>query len=399
MGHHKTFTDDPKMDASVSGRAKTIWLAVTAIGIAGSVFALLQNSKQFYFSYLTAFVFAVTLALGCLFFVIIHHLVRASWSTGFRRTAENYAANLPWLALLFIPIALGYHDLFHWSHEGITEADPIIAWKSGYLNSTAFFIRAAVFFGLWTLMIKFFRNNSIKQDETGDTALTFKMRWWAPLSIIGFALSITFAGFDWLMSLDPHWFSTMFGVIIFAGSVVTCFATLCLTGLWMTKHGVLSNTLTVGNFHDAGKLMFGFTCFWTYTSFSQFFLIWYGNIPEETAWYLLRMNEGWEYIGRLLIFGHFIIPFWFLMSRHIKRHRMGLGAAAAWMLMIHYVDLFYMIQPTMHHHLTFDFVANISTLMAVGGFCVYMTIRRMDKDAIVAHRDPQLTASMNYDNS
>lgn len=398
MGYHKTFIDNPNMDESVSRPAANIWLAVTAIGLAGTIFAAVDDTRQFYFSYLNAFVFCVTLALGCLFFVVIHHLVRASWSTSFRRIAENYAANLPYFALLFIPVAIGYHDLFHWSHEGITEKDPIIAWKSGYLNAPAFFIRAGVFFLLWSLMIWFFRGNSVKQDETGDTQLTYKMRWWAPLSIIGFALSITFAGIDWLMSLDPHWFSTMFGVICFAGSMVACFATLCLTGLWMTKRGVLTNTLTKGNFHDAGKLMFGFTCFWTYTSFSQFFLIWYGNIPEETAWFLLRTNEGWEYIGRLLIIGHFILPFWFLMSRHVKRNRFALGAAAVWLLGMHYVDLFYIIQPILHHHLSFDIVANVSTLMALGGFSVYMAIRRMNTDAVVAHRDPQLNASMNYDN-
>jgi hypothetical protein len=400
MGHHITFTDDTKMDATLAASASTKWLGIIGLGVLGSAYGFFVDQAQFFFSYLNAFMFAVTLALGCLFFVIIHHLVRASWSTGFRRLAENYAANLPLLLLLFIPVAFGHHDLYHWSHEGITEIDPLIAAKSGYLNTAFFFGRALFFFAIWILMIRFFRKNSVKQDETGDTALTFKMRWWSPLCMIGWALSITFAGFDWLMSLDPHWFSTMFGVIIFAGSVVTCFAILNITGLWLTKNGVLANTLTMGNFHDAAKLMFGFTCFWAYTSFSQYFLIWYGNIPEETAWFHLRLNEGWENVALLLVFGHFILPFWFLMSRHMKRNRFALGVAAVWMLLIHYIDLFFMIQPTHMHHFGFSWiVSSVSTLMVVGGLCVYMTLRRMTKDAVVAHRDPQLTASMNYDNS
>ena len=400
MGHHKTFTDDTQMDASVASRASRLWLGIVGVGVLGSAYSFFADQTQFYFSYLNALVFAVTLALGCLFFVIIHHLVRASWSTGFRRIAENYAANFFLLLILFLPIMFGYHDLYHWSHEGIADKDPIIAAKSGYLNTTFFFIRALLFFGVWICMIHFFRKNSVKQDETGDTALTFKMRWWSPVCIIVFALTTTFAGFDWLMSLDPHWFSTMFGVIIFAGSVVTGFAVLSITGLWLTKNGVLTNTLTVGNFHDAAKLMFGFTCFWAYTSFSQFFLIWYGNIPEETAWFFLRLNEGWENVARLLVFGHFILPFWFLMSRHVKRNRFTLGVAAGWMLLIHYIDLFFMIQPTNMHHFDFSWVvSSVSTLMVVGGLCVYMTMRRMTQDAVVAHRDPQLTASMNYDNT
>jgi hypothetical protein len=211
-------------------------------------------------------------------------------------------------------------------------------------------------------------------------------------------LTISYAGFDWVMSLDPHWFSTMFGVIIFAGSLVAAYATIGLLGLWLQKNGALQNTLTEWNFHDVAKLMFGFTCFWAYTSFSQYMLIWYGNIPEETAWYDLRMNGGWGRIGIFLIIGHFIIPFWVLMSRHVKRHRAAFGVMAAWMLFVHFWDLYYMIMPTLHHHLHLHWL-DFTCLAAVGG-CLYAFVikRAFAKDAIVAYRDPQLSASMNYDN-
>ena len=169
------------------------------------------------------------------------------------------------------------------------------------------------------------------------------MRWWAPLSTLAFALSVTYAAFDWIMSLNPHWFSTMFGVIIFAGSMISAFAMLILLGTWLQKNAALSTTLTPGIFHDAGKLMWGFIIFWTYTSFSQYFLIWYGNIPEETEWYLIRMNGGWEKMGVLVIFGHFIFPFWVLLSRHMKRNRKVLAPQQ-------YGCFHSLLRPLLHDH-------------------------------------------------
>ncbi|MCA9557803.1 MAG: hypothetical protein KC583_04485 [Myxococcales bacterium] len=400
-GHHKTFTDDPKVDPGVVKKAFTAAIAVGGLGLIASGAAIAMGEelrRQFFFSYLVAFMLCLTIALGALFFTIIHHLTRATWSTGLRRIAENLAGTLPVLAVLFLPILLGLHDLYHWSHEAVPAHDPLIRHKSGYLSTSFWVIRAVVFFGLWTAIALFFRRNSVKQDETGDTALTFKMRKWAPVSTLIFALSISFAGFDWMMSLDPHWFSTMFGVWTFAGSMVSFFAALGLAGLWLTKKGALAKTLTVGNFHDIGKLLFGFIVFWAYISFSQYYLIWYANIPEETAWYLHRTHEGWDNIFSLIIGGHFILPFALLMSRHLKRRRAVLGLACGWMVLMHWVDLYYVIMPTLQHHLHFHWL-DVTTVLGVGGVFVAFFVRQFGKDAAVAHRDPQLIASMEYDNA
>ena len=408
MGHGLSFKDSPTIEPAIATRLRNVCAGVGAVGIVAT--ALLYfvdnadgfNKYKFFFSYLTAYFTCVTISLGCLFYVIIHHLTRATWSTGFRRIAENVASVLPWAILGFIPVALGSHELYHWLHEGVMEADPILAGKQGYLNEPFFFVRAGVYLLLWSAMAIFFRRLSVRQDDNGDTELTFRMRWWAPLCTLGFALTVSYAAFDWIMGLNPHWFSTMFGVIAFAGGMVSAFALLALLGIWLQNNGALSTTLTQGMFHDVGKLMWGFMIFWTYTSFSQYFLIWYGNIPEETEWFLIRMSNGWENVGLLVIVGHFIFPLWFLMSRHVKRNRKALGAAAVWMLFIHYVDIYYMAMPNIPHKVTQGAFQpewiTLTTLLAVAGCYGAAIASKFTKDAVVPYRDPQLNASMNYDN-
>jgi hypothetical protein len=302
------------------------------------------------------------------------------------------------MALVMLPVLfIGMHDLYHWTHADAVKADHILQIKAGYLNTIFFVVRALVYFALWILIAWFYRRNSVRQDETGDVGLSFRMRWWAPLSTLAFALFISYAGFDWIMSLDPHWFSTMFGVVIFGGSMVSGFATLGLLCLWLTKNNTLKNTITEWNLHDCAKLMWGFIVFWSYVSFSQYFLIWYGNIAEETAWYYTRMHHGWERVGLLLIFGHFVLPFLVLLSRHMKRNRYAFGIVAAWMIFMHYIDLFYMAMPNLHHHVHFSWV-DAACFVGIGGVFLAAVMRSSSKDAIVAHRDPCLVASMNYDN-
>ena len=357
--------------------------------------------KQFFFSWLTAFFFFTTLCLGGLFFTILHHLVRASWSTGLRRVAENMAMNIPIMAVCALVLTLGFGDLYHWSTTPLAE-DPILEAKASYLNIGSFTTRSVIFFVIWILMALFFRGQSIKQDQSKTTeeaeSYNFKMRKWAPLGMLTFALSLTFFAFDWLMSLDHHWFSTMFGVYIFAGTVVSLFATLIVVMLWFNANGILKKTITIGNFHDAGKLLFGFIVFWTYITFCQYYLIWYANIPEEIGWYMLRAQGGWENIGLLIAVGHFILPFWVIMSRHTKRNLTVLGTAAVWMLLMHFVDLYFVVMPTLHHHLHFHWM-DVSAFVGIGGLFVLGFTYWSGKDAIIAHRDPQLVASMEYDNA
>ncbi len=217
-------------------------------------------------------------------------------------------------------------------------------------------------------------------------------------SVSSSSLTISFAAFDWSMSTSPHWFSTIYGVFTFAGGMMGTFACLALGTLWLTGRGALTTTLTVDNFHDVGKLMFGFMVFWTYTGFSQYFLIWYGNIPEETVYYVARQNEGWMSVFMLLVFGHFIAPFWILMSRHMKRNRSMLGAGAAWLLLMHYMDHYFMVMPVLHPHLAFHWM-DLTCLLGIGGLFVAFWAKRTVKYNLVPVKDPQLTAAMGYENA
>ncbi|MSP72467.1 MAG: hypothetical protein EXR76_09870 [Myxococcales bacterium] len=401
MSARMHFSDNPKLDPVVGASLTRIGYGLGVAGLLVSLglgFGVEGNQKQFYFSWLTAFLWMVTLTAGALFFVVLHHLVRANWSTALRRTAENIAANMPLMALLFVPVLIGSSDLFHWSHADVVAADPSLQYKSGYLNMPFFIGRAVVFLILWIAIAFFYRKHSLAQDESGDVGLTFKMRRFAPVATLVWAMSLTFAMFDWSMSLDPHWFSTIYGVINFAGSMMACYAALALASLWLTKNGALTRTYTVDNFHDVGKLMWGFTIFWTYTSFSQYFLIWYGNIPEETIWFVVRQSNGWMALFLTLVLGHFIFPFWFLMSRHMKRGRKTLGIGAVWLLLMHYCDHYVMVMPNLHHHLHFH-ILDVTCLVAIGGLSVGAWAQRTAKVNLVPIKDPQLDASMSYDNA
>lgn len=401
MSPPATVTEIPRADARAAGTLFKAGIGLGVIGL-GATAALGLGSEeartQLFFSWLTAFAFFTTIALGALFFTILHHLVRASWSTPLRRVAENLAGNLPLMAVFFVPVLLGMHELYHWTHADVVAADPILQGKQAYLNTGFWIGRAVVYFAIWLALAWFYRRSSLRQDETGDVGLTFRMRAVAPVGTLLFALSITFAGFDWLMSLDPHWFSTIFGVYVFAGSVVALFATLALTGLWLTGPGGAKEMLNVENLHDVGKLLFGFTVFWTYIAFSQYFLIWYGNIPEETVWYQVRFEHGWQTYMILLAVGHFVLPFWVLMSRHTKRNRAVLGLTAAWMLVMHYLDMYLLVSPT-HHHAPHPSLLDLTTLLGIGGFFLALFARRLSAVPAVPAKDPQLTAAWRYDNA
>ncbi len=343
------------------GDLKTGQMALLAIGI-----VLLATScglgmtghdkARFFFSYLTGYMGVLGLCLCGLFFAMVQHITRAGWSVGVRRIAENVAGAIPVMLLLYIPIVLGFDDLYgHWVHAQIDPTKPdfdaVLAGKSVYLNKTFFFVRVIVYFAVWMGLGWFFRATSRKQDETGDPALTLRMARVAAPGLLLFALTITFAAFDWIMSLNPHWFSTMFGICYFAGSYMSFLAFTILIAKWVGSKGYLREVVNVEHYHDLGKLMFAFMVFWTYVNFSQYMLIWYANLPEETVFYQARKEGGWSAVGTLLVFGHFFIPFAFLMSRHIKRNGLTLGIGAVFLLIIHWIDMQYLIIPNaMHGH-------------------------------------------------
>jgi uncharacterized membrane protein YciS (DUF1049 family) len=394
----------------LSGRAWALPLLVGAALLVVSAVGWAVNPSRFYFSYLTGWVFCLSLALGSLFFVMVHHAVRARWFTVVRRVPEALAWSFPLLALLFIPILFGMHDLFHWTAEGIaTEGsghfDEIIAGKKPYLNAPFFYARMVLYFAVWTYLAYRIYTLSLRQDgprqdeeeENIADGLLYTSVWGLPV----YALTTTFASFDLLMSLDPHWFSTIFGVYFFAGSFLGGIAVSALFYLGLQRSGMLRRIVTTEHYHDFGKYLFAFTAFWAYIAFSQYVLIWYSGIPEETVWFRHRFEHGWDYHTLALVFGHFAFPFLFLMPRFTKRLKATLGFMAVWMLVMQWFDMHWLVVPNygLHHeaHGTFhwlDFTCALGLLAVMLG----VTLWRLRRHALVPQRDPHLRDSLRFTN-
>ncbi|HSG99082.1 MAG TPA: hypothetical protein VLB27_03470, partial [candidate division Zixibacteria bacterium] len=295
-------------------------MIIGVVGLAASAAGYFVNADQFFYSYLTAFIFWTSLGLGALFFTLLHHLTSAEWSVSIRRLTESVMMTLPFMVIFFVPVVFGAHTLYHWTHEEAVAADAILTHKQPYLNMTFFLVRAAVYFAVWFLLGRTLYKWSRTQDDTGDHALNDKMKRFSAPGMILFALTLTFAAFDWVMSLNPHWYSTIFGVYMFVGSLLAALSFFSLILLMLRGKGVLADKITVEHYHDLGKLLFAFTVFWTYIAFSQYFLIWYGNIPEETEFYHMRWEGSWKIISLLIVFGHFVLPFLALIARGAKRN-------------------------------------------------------------------------------
>ncbi|MFO0748810.1 MAG: hypothetical protein U1F43_24565 [Myxococcota bacterium] len=361
------------------------------------------SHTQFYYSYITSFMFWLAIALGCLFFVLVQHGTRAGWSTVVRRIAENWMATLPLFALLVVPVILGVHDTFEWSHR-IPNEDMMLDRKAPYLDQGFFVIRAAIVVVVWSAMAIMFYRRSVKQDATGDVGLSHKMRAWAPVGFFLFAITVTIGSIDWMMTLQPHWYSTIFGVNYFAGTVMVSGAVIALSAMALQKSGVLTKAVSTEHFHDLGKWSFAFLVFWSYTAVSQLLLIWYANIPEETVFYHNRVEGGWDKVSIILAIVHFVLPFWYMMSRHVKRKKVTLAVGAAIVVFAQYVDMFWIVQPNMapmlgDHHAHFSVhVADLLCLVGIGGLVIGLYAWLTTRSATAPLRDPRLAESLHFEN-
>jgi len=373
-----------------------IGVAVGAVGMGASLALGMSDWMQFYYSYLVAFMFFLSLGLGGMFFTLVHFATKAGWSVVVRRLAENVMGTLPIFILLFIPIAIGVNDIFHhWTHAPAD--DTLVAGKAGYLNVPFFYARAVAYLAIWTFISWWFLKKSVLQDQSGDHDVTRKLQSRSAPALIFFSLTLTFAAIDWMMTLDPHWYSTIYGVYYFAGALVAIFSTLALLVLGLQRTGMMRNVVTTEHFHDLGKYQFAFVVFWAYIAFSQYMLIWYANIPEETLWIRHRTENGWENITGILMLGHFLIPFFFLMPRTVKRIPKLVGLAAVWLLAVHYVDLYWLIMPVHHHHLHVSLM-DLTTFVAVGGFFLAALGWQFQRHSVLAVKDPRLSESLAFEN-
>ena len=366
------------------------WIAL------GTGFAL--NREQFHFSYLVAFAFCISITLGALFYVQVQHLTGSAWSVTVRRLMETLMRTIPAGLVLFIPIAFGIHTVYEWSHASAA-SDPILQQKAAFLNSTGFIVRGFIVLALWSIWAVRLYSLSRKQDESGALSFTKSSEKWSAPGVLILFLSASLASFDWIMSLDPHWWSTMFGVYFLAGGAVAFMAVLIAVCLGLRSAGYLSDAINEEHYHDLGKWLFALTVFWAYVTFSQYMLIWYGNLPEEGIWYHRRMVGSWSGFMPLMIIGHFIIPFVTLMPRSSKRNLKMLGFFSGWMLVMHYLDLYWQVMPVLHKTgVAFHWIdlAALVALVSTFGLVFWSGLRERP---LVPVGDPRLEQCLGFHNA
>lgn len=386
-------------------RLKGLGLSVGVVGLAAAMvwgLAIGDDLRRFFHSYLFAFTYFLSFALGALFFVIIHHLVAATWSVTTRRLAEIVTGAFPVLfvlmLVLLVPLLLGNKSLYLWMDHDVVANDHILEGKAGYLNAPFFAGRMCLYFAIWIVLSRYFRNKSVQQDETGDAAVSQRMRAVAGPATILFALTTAWAGFDLLMSLTPHWFSTIFGVYYFAGCAISVYCLLALISFALQRSGRLQRSITIEHFHDLGKMANAFTLFWAYIGFSQFMLIWAANIPEELTFFRPRMFTDWKWVSIAVILFHFIVPFVGMMSRHVKRNPPLLATWAVYMLAVHALDLFWVVMPALSPDKVTFHPIDLLCLAGVGGLSLFGALSVAGNVKLLAVRDPRLEASLRFIN-
>lgn len=440
-----------------------VFAGLGALGLVGAGAGYATDAKRFAFSWLFAFVTVVTVAIGAMMFVLIQHVVSAAWSVVVRRIAELFASGTPVFIVLFVPIALSMPALYPWLDQGGPDArepaliapsgardlglagaraqaghgaeaaagnmavaatdtppggadgarqvgrpDPdhaaherVLAGKTWWLNRNGFLGRTALYLLLWAGLGAMLLRHSSRQDRSRDPRATVRAARLSAPGIIVLALSLSFAAFDWLMSLEPTWYSTIFGVIFFASSIVAGVATLIVVLYYLRRTGVLDKEVTVEHFHDLGKLLFGFLVFWAYVAFSQLMLIWYAAIPEEVTFYHHRWGGGaalWKPVSLSLVVAYFVLPFFFLLSRNIKRRPELLRWGASAVLVMHVVESYWAVLPYAPQQDFAPHWMDLACLLAVSGCYLAVVFRNLAHYPLLPVGDPRLARSLRFIN-
>lgn len=375
---------------------KTICAVLIFLGAVSFVALLFLNKDRAWHAYLTGYFYFTSLALGGLFFAAVQHMTKAGWSVNIRRLTESMAAFLPLAFVGGLILIIGAPTLYIWLDKSVVAGDAILSHKVGYLNFPFFIIRLLVFFGIWLFFYKKIVGMSVQQDETGEVNLTHKLTAYSVAFMGLFALSYSFFSIDLMMSLEPHWFSTMFGVYTFSGLFQSSLAFLILLVIYCMKKGLLKGYVDENHLHDLGKFLFAFTVFWAYIAYSQFMLIWYANLPEETIFFMHRGHGGWMWVSLSLIVFKFIVPFLALLPQRAKRNANYLAVVSVWILIMQYVDFYWLVYPNYDsHHVVFN-VPELLVWLGFGGAFVLTTVKFLSKNAIVPKKDPRQHESMHH---
>jgi len=392
----------PHETARLQQRALIVGVVFLVLFIVGAFLppAMGGGIDQFFHSYLVGFIFWLGVSMGCLGLLMLQHLTGGAWGMVIRRILEAGTRVLPLMLLLFIPIVIfGMPHLYEWMHRTeITEVPlrEVLDKKSGYLNFNFFVIRAAVYFAIWLALMFFLNKWSAEQDRTAERQYSKKMTALSGPGIIIFVLTTTFASVDWVMSLDPEWFSTIYGLIYVAAWTLSAFTFTIAVLVWLATRPPLEGEVRAPHFHDLGKLLLAFVMLWTYFAFSQFLIIWSGNIPEEAKWYLHRLRGGWGWIGILVVLLHFALPFVLLLSRDLKRNARTLAAIAIFIFVVRFIDVYWLIIPEFNRgHFKFEWLSVVAGV-AFGGIWIAFFFWQLRLRPLLPINDPYFEEAIEH---
>ncbi len=395
MHYHSLDSIPAPKKFQIPARARTFLFGCVAVGLLCFVIGLFVDADRAWHNYLLNYFFWMSIGLGGVFFTALQHITGSVWSVPIRRVSESMVAFLPVAAVLFLILFFGVHSLYDWTHADVVLKDPLLFGKQSYLNLPFFYIRNLLFLAAWTTAGYFFLRNSVSQDDTGALHWTKRNVKIAAAFLLFFAISYTLTSFDQMMSLEPHWFSTIFGIYCFAGLFFSALAVISIIVVLLKKGGYLP-IVNDSHLHDLGKLMFAFCVFWAYIAFSQFMLIWYGNLPEETFYMIQRVEGNWLPVSVALLLLKFVIPFFLLLPAGMKRKENYLLGVAVLVLVAHWIDCYWMVFPTLSpSHPVFGWmeIGMIPGFLGLFGLSVGWLLSQVP---VYPEKDPKLLDGVNF---
>ena len=395
----QTAADNYQLEISRWTAGRNVLVFAALLGILGCIAGYFTNPARLFESYTVAFAYTSLIGLGAFFFVMVQFLTGSAWSVTMRRIMENVMITLPMGLILFIPVAMGLREIYPWMNEQLMQTDPALKLKGSYLTHDFFIARTVVYFVLWSLWAGSIYRQSTKQDtERSVKQMYIASRWSAPGLFLAVAIG-TMASYDWLMSLEPKWYSTIFGLVMLSGGALSFFSVVTLVCVAFRRAGILKNSITIEHYHDLGKWLLCMTAFYTYVAFAQYFLIWYANLPEETIWYRHRMVGTWLPVSLAMPFIRFIIPFCILLCRPAKRNLKIIGFIAVWSLVVEYIDLYWIVMPTYFKNGPQPHWLDLATLVTTVSICGLVFWSRFRAHKMVPVGDLRLEQSLHFENA
>ena len=384
---------------TLAGRFDRIQRRAFVLGIAALGLAALDGIRapeQFFRSYLLAFIFWLGFPLGCAAFLMVHHLTGGFWGLPIRRPLEAGTRTLPLLTALALPLLLGLTRLYSWTNPNLVAADDVLRSKQLYLNLPFFLVRNVIYFAVWWALVRGLNRWSDEQDRTGDPRLALRLENMSGPGLVLYGLTVTFFSIDWIMSLEPHWFSTIFGMIFMVLQVLSALALAVFVAGFLSQYEPIASVITSDRFNDLGNLVLTFVMLWAYLSFSQFLVIWAGDLINEIPWYLTRSRGGWAMIALLLIFLSFAIPFFLLLMRPIKRRVETLSALCGALILITFVDVYWMVVPAFEKAGPRFYLLDFLLPVGIGGIWVATFVAQLKSRPLLPLHDPRFEGALQH---